>query len=104
VTLSIAGEPQPLPPALDLAAYRVVQEGLTNVRKHARAQRVEIAIHYERDAVSVEVEDDGDGGGDADGTGRGLLGIRERVALLRGEFAAGPRAQGFGLRVTLPLT
>lgn len=104
VAVRVEGEPQPLPPALDVAAYRVVQEGLTNVRKHARARRVEVVIRYERDAVSVEVDDDGDGSGTAGGTGRGLLGIRERVALLRGEFAAGPHARGFALRVTLPLT
>ena len=103
VDLRIEGEPVPLPPPLDLAAYRVLQEGLTNVRKHAAARRVEVTIRYRRDAVGVEVSDDGDGSGGGGGTGRGLTGIRERVALLGGEFVAGPRAQGFALRVTLPL-
>jgi signal transduction histidine kinase len=104
VDLRIEGEPAPLPPSLDLAAYRVLQEGLTNVRKHAAARRVEIVLRYGRDAVAVEVADDGDGAGGGGGSGRGLTGIRERVALLGGEFVAGPRAQGFALRVTLPLT
>jgi len=104
VALQIDGEPQPLPPPLDHAAYRVLQEGLTNVRKHSGARRVEVVLRYGRDAVGVEVVDDGDGahGGGA-GTGRGLAGIRERVALLGGELVAAPRAGGFALRVTLPL-
>ncbi len=103
VDLQVVGEPLPLPPSLDLAAYRVLQEGLTNVRKHAAARRVEVVLRYGREAVAVEVCDDGAGAGAGGGTGRGLAGIRERVALLGGEFVAGPRAQGFALRVTLPL-
>jgi signal transduction histidine kinase len=103
VALRIDGEPVPLPPALDLAAYRVVQEGLTNVRKHAGACRVDVAIRYRRDAVTVEIDDDGDGSGPGGGTGRGLAGLRERVALLQGEFVAGPRPRGFTVRVRLPL-
>lgn len=103
VELRVEGEPRPLPPALDLAAYRVLQEGLTNVRKHSGARRVEIVVRYGGDAVDVEVVDDGDGSGAGGGSGRGLAGIRERVALLGGEFVAGPRSRGFALRVTLPL-
>ena len=103
VDLRVEGEPVPLPPSLDLAAYRVLQEGLTNVRKHAAARRVEVVLRYGREAVGVEVSDDGDGAGAGGGSGRGLAGIRERVALLGGEFVAGPRAHGFALRVTLPL-
>ncbi|HET9851288.1 MAG TPA: sensor histidine kinase [Candidatus Limnocylindrales bacterium] len=103
VELRIEGEPAPLPPALDLAAYRVLQEGLTNVRKHSSARRVEVVLRYGSDAVGVEVSDDGDGSRADGGTGHGLAGIRERVALLGGEFVAGPRARGFALRVTLPL-
>jgi signal transduction histidine kinase len=103
VDLLIEGEPAPLPPSLDLAAYRVLQEGLTNVRKHAAARRVEVVLRYGRDSVAVEVADDGNGAGGGGGSGRGLSGIRERVALLGGEFVAGPRADGFALRVTLPL-
>jgi signal transduction histidine kinase len=104
VDLRVEGEPAPLPPALDLTAYRVLQEGLTNVRRHAAARRVEVVLRYDRDAVGVEVVDDGGGPGSGSGGGRGLAGIRERVALLGGEFVAGPRARGFALKVTLPLT
>lgn len=104
VDLRVEGEPVPLPPPLDLAAYRVLQEGLTNVRKHAAAQRAEVVLRYRPDAIGVEVNDDGAGVGNGGGTGRGLAGLRERVALLGGEFVAGPRAHGFALRVTLPLT
>jgi signal transduction histidine kinase len=103
VELRVEGEPAPLPAAVDLAAYRVLQEGLTNVRKHAGAGRVEIVVRYGRDAVGIEVVDDGDGTGDGGGTGRGLAGLRERVTLLGGEFIAGPRRRGFAVRVTLPL-
>lgn len=103
VELRVEGEPQPLAPALDLAAYRVLQEGLTNVRKHSGAGRAEVVVRYGADAVGVEVVDDGDGSGAGGGSGRGLAGIRERVALLGGEFVAGPRPRGFALRVTLPI-
>jgi signal transduction histidine kinase len=103
VDLRIEGEPTPLAPALDLAAYRVLQEGLTNVRKHAAARRAEVVLRYGPDAIAVEVVDDGDGSGAGGGSGRGLAGIRERVGLLGGDFVAGPLARGFALRVTLPL-
>jgi signal transduction histidine kinase len=103
VDLRIEGEPSPLPAPVDLAAYRVLQEGLTNVRKHAAAKRVEITVRYSYDAVAIEVADDGDGAGNGGGSGRGLAGLRERVTLLGGEFIAGPRHRGFALRVTLPL-
>ncbi len=103
VELLVEGEPAPLPPALDLAAYRVLQEGLTNVRKHAAARRVEVVLRYEREAIVVEVNDDGNGSANGGGSGRGLAGIRERVALLGGDFVAGPTSPGFALRVSLPL-
>lgn len=103
VELRTEGDPTPLPPALDVAAYRVLQEGLTNVRKHSAARRVEVVIRYRREAIDIEVNDDGDGAGPGGGTGSGLAGMRERVALLGGQFVAGPRSVGFMLRVTLPL-
>ena len=103
VNLRVEGEPVPLPPSLDLAAYRVLQEGLTNVRKHAGARRVDVVLRYGRDTIGLEVSDDGSGAAAREGTGHGIAGIRERVALLGGEFVAGPRAQGFALRVTLPV-
>jgi signal transduction histidine kinase len=73
------------------------------VKKHAAAERVEIVVRYGRAALDVEVRDDGSGSGTGSGSGRGLAGIRERVALLGGDFVAGPRAEGFALLVTLPL-
>ena len=103
VDLRVEGTPVRLPSALDLAAYRVVQEGLTNVRKHAGASGVEVIVRYGRDRLELEVLDDGDGSGAGSGTGRGLTGIRERVALFGGELAAGRRERGFALRVDLPL-
>lgn len=104
VDLHVEGEPAPLPPAFDLAAYRVVQEGLTNVRKHSGADRADVVVRYRRDLVEVEVLDAGDGSGAGGGSGHGLAGIRERIAMLGGEFVAGPRERGFALKISLPLT
>ena len=104
VGFRVEGQPAPLPPALDLAAYRVLQEGLTNVRKHAGAGRADVLLRYEPDALTVGVDDDGDGSGAGGGGGRGLAGLRERVVLLGGQFSAGPRERGFSLRVRLPRT
>jgi signal transduction histidine kinase len=102
VGFRVEGASVPLPPALDLAAYRVLQEGLTNVRKHAGAARADVLVRYEPDALTLQVDDDGDGSGTAGGTGLGLTGIRERVSLLGGELIATPRERGFSLRVRLP--
>jgi signal transduction histidine kinase len=107
--LRVNGEPWPLPPGADLAAYRVVQEGLTNVLRHAGHATATVAIGWEEDLV-ITVTDDGGldpgqaGAGRADGTpGRGLLGLRERLALYGGTLAAGPQpAGGWRLRAVLP--
>lgn len=104
VDLRVEGEPSPLPPALDVAAYRVVQEGLTNVRKHSGADRADVVLRYRQNLVEVEVLDAGEGSGGGEGSGHGLAGIRERTAILGGEFVAGPRERGFALKVSLPLT
>lgn len=104
VDLRVEGEPVPLPAALDLTAYRVVQEGLTNVRKHSAARHVDIVLRYAADRLDLELADDGDARCAGDGSGRGLAGIRERVTLLGGCFAAGPRTRGFAVQVWLPLT
>jgi signal transduction histidine kinase len=104
VTLDIEGQGTPLPPGLDLAAYRIVQEALTNVRKHAPGGRVAVRVrHRERD-VEVVVEDTGRGPVEtADGGGLGLLGMRERVALYGGTLDAGPGpGGGFTVRARLP--
>jgi signal transduction histidine kinase len=103
VELSVDGEPRRLPAPLDVAAYRVVQEALTNVRKHSGARRVEVIVRYRDEAVHVEVIDDGDGSGPGGGSGKGLAGVRERVAVLGGHVVAGSGPHGFALRAVLPL-
>ena len=105
VRLWIGGEPFPLPPGLDLSAYRILQEGLTNVLKHARAGRAEVEVRYAQDEVRVVVRDDGVGApSTADGHGHGLVGVAERVKLYGGEMTAGRAADGgFELRARLPV-
>ncbi|GIF72152.1 sensor histidine kinase [Asanoa siamensis] len=97
------GEARVLPPDVDLAAYRIVQEALTNVVRHAHVETCEILIAYGPSELRVEVTDAGRGG-TGDGTGYGLRGMRERVALFGGELTAGPRADGgFQVTATLPV-
>jgi signal transduction histidine kinase len=105
VELRIEGEPIALPTGIDLTAYRLVQEGLTNAIKHARAQRAEVLVRYEDGEVELTVSDDGRGGGDGDSGGHGLVGMRERVTVYGGKLEAGPRPEGgYRLRATLPIT
>jgi signal transduction histidine kinase len=105
VELRIEGQPVELPAGIDLTAYRLVQEGLTNAIKHAQAQSAEVVIRYGDDDVEVSVTDDGLGGGDGDGGGHGLVGMRERVSVYGGELEAGPRTGGgFRLRARLPFS
>ena len=104
VTVELTGERRALPATIDLAAYRIVQEGLTNVHKHAGAAPTSITIHYEESHLDVEVRNGGDGAS-ASGRGHGLIGIRERVALLGGELETGPVENGdFVVHARLPLT
>jgi signal transduction histidine kinase len=102
VHLEIDGEPRALPGALDLSAYRILQEGLTNVLKHAGASHADVVVRHRPDAVVLEVRDDGRGTGGGDGLGHGLVGIRERVKLYDGEMSAGP-ANGGGFVLTASL-
>ena len=104
VELSLEGEPVPLSPGLGLAAYRVVQEALTNVRKHAPGGCVRVCLHYGEAHLDLVVEDTGGGAGDRlDGAGYGLLGMRERVTLYGGTLDTGPRpGGGFTVRARLP--
>jgi signal transduction histidine kinase len=104
VELSIQGDPVDLPTGVDLTAYRLVQEGLTNAIKHARAEQAEVVIHYEDGHVELTVSDDGLGGGDGGGGGHGLVGMRERVSVYGGKLEAGPRPEGgYRLSATLPI-
>jgi signal transduction histidine kinase len=104
VELRVEGDPQPLPAGVDLTAYRLVQEGLTNALKHARAKRAQVVVCYGEGDLEVLVSDDGRGAGSGDGGGHGLIGMRERVAVFGGELEAGPRAEGgYRLWARLPV-
>jgi signal transduction histidine kinase len=104
VRLHVEGEPVRLPPAIDLSAYRIVQEALTNALKHARAAHADVTVRYGSDELQLEVRDDGRGQSATDGYGHGLVGIRERVKIYGGEMSAGPAAGGgFVLSTRLPL-
>jgi signal transduction histidine kinase len=97
VRLEVDGTPRPLPPGIELAGYRIVQEALTNTLKHAGVASATVLMRYEQRALEIEVVDNGRGGA-SNGRGHGLIGMRERVALYGGELDAGPRPQG-GFRV-----
>jgi signal transduction histidine kinase len=104
VELEVQGERRALPPALELTAYRVVQEALTNTLKHGGEAHAEVRLGYAVDSFELEVLDDGPGDDDGHVGGHGLAGMRERVNVFGGEFAAGPRPEGgFAVRVRLPL-
>jgi signal transduction histidine kinase len=104
VELHVEGDPRPVPLGADLSAYRIVQEGLTNARKHAGDARATVTIRYGDRELEVEVADDGRRSENEDGGGHGLVGMRERVALFGGELDAGPQTGGgFRVRARLPL-
>lgn len=107
VRVETDGPPHALAPAADLAAYRVVQEALTNVVKHANATAARIAYRYGRDTLLIDIEDDGaarPGAARTDGSGLGLTGMRERVELCGGTLEAGPApGHGFRVRASLPV-
>jgi signal transduction histidine kinase len=103
VDVSLGGSARPLPPAVDLTAYRIVQESLTNVVRHARASRARVRIDYERDGIQLRIEDDGRGRANGFAPGHGVLGMRERATALGGDVVAGPVAgSGFRVRARLP--
>jgi signal transduction histidine kinase len=105
VKLRVEGDPVQLPAGVDLTAYRLVQEGLTNAIKHARADNAEVVVRYGDGRVELTVVDDGRGDGDGVKGGNGLVGMRERVSVYGGELDAGPRPEGgFKLHATLPVT
>jgi signal transduction histidine kinase len=106
VTVTTTGDERPLPAGADLAAYRIVQESLTNIARHATAERVAISLHYDATDVTITVDDDGSGPvPDADPpTGSGITGMQERATAAGGDFEAGPRNDGgFRVQVRLPL-
>ena len=102
--LHVDGEPFPLPRGVDLSAYRIVQEGLTNALKHAHASDADVTVRYRPDEVEIEVRDNGAGSASTDGLGHGLVGVRERVKIYGGEMSAGAAPQGgFVLNTRLPI-
>jgi signal transduction histidine kinase len=106
VDLVVKGDVDRLPPGVDLSAYRLVQEGLTNALKHAGPARARVFVNCSETELEVEVIDDGQGvNGNGDSTGgHGLTGMRERVSMLGGQIEVGPRdSGGFALRARLPL-
>jgi signal transduction histidine kinase len=104
VEVAVEGEPADLPPGVDLSAYRIVQEALTNALKHAGPARARVTVSYGDDELRLEIVDDGDGSGDGQGSGHGLIGMRERVSIYGGDLRAGRRpGGGYALRASLPL-
>ena len=105
VEVDVEGEARPLPPTVDVSAYRIVQEALTNTLKHASASRADVRLRYSPGELELEIVDDGRGATAAagGGSGLGLIGMRERAALHGGHLEAGPvPGGGFAVRVTLP--
>jgi signal transduction histidine kinase len=104
IETAVEGEPRPLPAGVELAAYRICQEAVTNVIRHASARSARLTVAYGADALTVEIVDDGRGGNGSAGGGNGLPGMRERTAAIGGSLEAGPRPEGgFRVRAKLPL-
>jgi signal transduction histidine kinase len=107
VEVEVAGKTPPLPAAVQLAAYRIIQESLTNVARHAGPARVTVRVTYDHADVHVQIDDDGkapSGGGSAIGTGSGISGMQERATALGGNLSAGFRhGGGFRVSVRLPV-
>ena len=104
VELSVEGDRRELPVGIELSAFRIVQEALTNALKHAGDARASVRVRYGGDSLELEIIDDGAGATDSTGGGHGLVGMRERVTLYGGRFDAGRRSTGgFAVRVLLPI-
>lgn len=104
VELRVEGERRELPPGVDVSAYRIVQEALTNALKHAGPASARVSVRFEPDALELEIADTGAGSANGAGAGQGLAGMRERVAVFGGELASGPRVGGgFAVTARLPL-
>jgi signal transduction histidine kinase len=106
VDLAVEGHPRPLPQSVDLSAFRIVQEALTNVLKHAGQAPASVMVDYRSDALELTIRDSGQPNGDPasrSAGGHGLIGMRERAALFGGTLSAGPReGRGFEVRASLP--
>jgi signal transduction histidine kinase len=103
VQLAVEGEPRDLPPGVDLSAFRIVQEALTNALRHAGPAHARVVLRYLADDLELEISDDGPGSGDGSGSGYGLVGMRERIEVYGGELQAGRQpGGGYALRVRLP--
>jgi signal transduction histidine kinase len=107
VELSLEGEPRALDPGLELSAYRIIQEALTNSLKHAGGGRARVTVRYGPTSLGIAVVDERGSAPipavEPAHQGRGLLGMRERAAMLRGSFAAEPTASGFSVTADLPI-
>jgi signal transduction histidine kinase len=104
VGLTIEGTPRELATPVDVSAYRIVQEALTNTLKHAHASRADVSVSYGDSELAVEITDDGSTQANGDGGGTGLIGMRERVAAFGGSLSAGPApGGGFAVSARLPL-
>jgi signal transduction histidine kinase len=104
VQLHVDGDPVALPRGIDLSAYRIVQEGLTNALKHARASKAEVTVCYRPDELRIDVCDNGEGGSTTNGLGHGLVGVHERVKIYGGEMSAGAaNGSGFILSTRFPI-
>ena len=104
VQLHVDGKAFPLPRGIDLSAYRIVQEGLTNALKHAHASDADVIVRYRPEELEIEVRDNGHGSASSDGLGHGLVGVRERVKIYGGTMSAGTAVNGgFVLSTRLPL-
>ncbi|MDA0166578.1 histidine kinase [Solirubrobacter ginsenosidimutans] len=105
ITFTVEGAPRPLPGGLDASAYRIVQEAVTNVIRHAGGAAAAVTVHYGDDALELRVTDEGGEPSDTNGGGHGLVGMRERVAAFNGTLQVGPRAgHGYEVRAELPYT
>jgi signal transduction histidine kinase len=103
IDLTVEGEPRPLPQSVDLSAYRIVQEALTNVVKHAGRAHTTVTLGYRPDTLELTIADTGDAAAEPSAGGHGLVGMRERAALFGGSLSAGPRAgHGFEVHASLP--
>ena len=104
VEFTVSGQPRTLPAGVELSAYRIVQEALTNTLKHAGSARASVELTYRPDVLELRIRDDGCGSASAPTPGQGLVGMRQRAAILGGELSVGPQAgTGFQVEAKLPV-